>query len=34
MSITKLRSIVVEKGLSQDTSKLKKNELLKLLGVE
>jgi hypothetical protein len=24
MSITKLRSIVVEKGLSQDTSKLKK----------
>jgi len=34
LSITKLRSIVVEKGLSQDTSKLKKNELLKLLGVE
>jgi len=34
LSITKLRSIVVEKGLSHDTSKLKKNELLKLLGVE
>jgi hypothetical protein len=34
LSLTKLRSIVVEKSLSQDTSKLKKNELLKLLGVE
>ena len=34
MSIPKLRSVVAEKGLSQDSSKLKKNELLKLLGVE
>ena len=34
LSLTKLRSIVVEKALSQDSSKLKKNELLKLLGVE
>lgn len=32
--LTKLRSIVTEKGLSTDSSKLKKNELLKLLGVE
>ena len=34
MAIPKLRSIVAEKGLSSDSSKLKKNELLKLLGVE
>jgi len=34
LSLTKLRSIVVEKGLSTDTSKLKKQDLLKLLGVE
>ena len=34
MSLPKLRSAVVEKGLSTDSSKLKKNELLKLLGVE
>ena len=34
MAIPKLRSVVAEKGLSQDSSKLKKNELLKLLGVE
>ena len=34
MAIPKLRSIVTEKGLSSDSSKLKKNELLKLLGVE
>lgn len=34
LPITKLRSIVSEKGLSSDTSKLKKNELLKLLGIE
>jgi hypothetical protein len=34
LSLTKLRSIVVEKGLSQDISKLKKNEMLKLLSVE
>jgi hypothetical protein len=33
-SLTKLRSIVSEKGLSMDSNKLKKNELLKLLGVE
>jgi hypothetical protein len=34
LSLPKLRSIVSEKGLANDTSKLKKNELLKLLGVE
>jgi hypothetical protein len=34
MAIPKLRSIVTEKGLSSDSSKLKKNELLKLLGAE
>jgi hypothetical protein len=34
LSLPKLRSIVSEKGLASDTSKLKKNELLKLLGVE
>ena len=34
LSIPKLRSIVAEKKLSSDTSKLKKPELLKLLGVE
>ena len=34
MASPKLRSIVAEKGLSSDSSKLKKNELLKLLGVE
>jgi hypothetical protein len=34
LSLAKLRSIVSEKGLAGDTSKLKKNELLKLLGVE
>jgi len=35
LPINKLRNIVVEKGLlSTDTSKLKKNEILKLLGVE
>jgi len=33
-SINKLRNIVVEKGLSTDASKLKKNEILKLLGAE
>ena len=31
MSLNKLREIVVEKGLVQESSKLKKNELLKLL---
>ena len=31
-TLSKLRSTVVEKGLVQDSSKLKKNELLKLLG--
>jgi hypothetical protein len=31
LSLTKLRSIVAEKGLSADTSKLKKQDLLKLL---
>ena len=34
LSLPKLRSIVSEKGLSSDASKLKKNELLKLLGAE
>jgi hypothetical protein len=34
LSLTKLRSVVSEKSLSNDASKLKKNELLKLLGVE
>jgi cobalamin biosynthesis protein CobT len=34
LSLTKLRSIVSEKGLSTDSSKLKKQDLLKLLGVE
>jgi len=34
LSLNKLRNIVSEKGLSIDASKLKKNELLKLLGVE
>ena len=34
LSLTKLRSIVIEKGLSADSSKLKKQDLLKLLGVE
>jgi hypothetical protein len=33
-SLQKLKSVVAEKGLSVDISKLKKNELLKLLGVE
>jgi hypothetical protein len=34
MSLNKLRSVVVEKGLATDPSKLKKNELLKLLSSE
>jgi len=34
MSLPKLRSIVTEKGLSTDATKLKKNELLKLIGIE
>jgi hypothetical protein len=34
MSLNKLRSVVVEKGLASDSSKLKKNELLKLLSSE
>ena len=34
LPLPKLRSIVVEKGLTSDSSKLKKNELLKLLGIE
>jgi len=34
LSIQKLRSIVAEKGLAGDTSKLKKQDLFKLLGVE
>lgn len=34
MSLNKLREVVVSKGLISDSSKLKKNELLKLLGDE
>ena len=34
LNLQKLKSIVIEKGLSIDTSKLKKPDLLKLLGVE
>ena len=34
MSLNKLRNLVAEKGLSNEVSKLKKNELLKLLGIE
>ena len=34
LALPKLRSVVAEKGLSSNSSKLKKNELLKLLGVE
>ena len=34
LSLAKLRSVVAEKGLADDSSKLKKNELLKLLGAE
>ena len=34
LSLAKLRSVVSEKGLASDSSKLKKNELFKLLGVE
>ena len=33
-TLSKLRSVVVEKELVSDSSKLKKNELLKLLGAE
>jgi len=34
MSLNKLREVAVEKGVIQDASKLKKNEILKLLGDE
>ena len=34
LPLNKLRSIVVEKELVADSSKLKKNEILKLLGAE
>ena len=34
MSLNKLREVVIEKGIVSDASKLKKNELFKLLGVE
>jgi len=34
MSVSVLRNIVLEKGLSTDPSKIKKPELLKLLGIE
>ena len=32
--LNKLRDLVCEKGLAKDASKLKKNDLLKLLGAE
>ena len=34
MSLNELRKLVCEKGLAKDASKLKKNELLKMLGAE
>ena len=34
LSINKLREIVVEKGIVVDASKLKKNDVLKMLGAE
>ena len=34
LPLNKLRSIVIEKGLVTDASKFKKNELLKMLGIE
>ena len=34
LSLNKLKSLVVEKGLTKDSSKMKKNELLNLLGVK
>jgi hypothetical protein len=34
LPLNKLRSVVAEKGLIGDASKLKKNEMLKLLGAE
>lgn len=34
MSLNKLREVIVEKGLVVDASKLKKNDILKMLGAE
>jgi len=34
LSIQKLRSIIIQKGLSNDASKLKKNDILKMLESE
>ena len=34
LSINKLRDIVIEKGIVVDASKLKKNDILKMLGAE
>ena len=34
MSLNKLREVVVSKGVISDASKLKKNEILKILGEE
>jgi hypothetical protein len=34
LSLNKLKSVVLDKGLATDTSKMKKNDLLKLLGIE
>jgi hypothetical protein len=34
LSLNKLKSVVLDKGLATDTLKMKKNDLLKLLGIE
>ena len=34
LSLNKLKSLVVERGLTKDSSKLNKNKLLNLLGVK
>ena len=34
LPLNKLRNTVQEKGLTNDASKLKKNEIYKLLGIE
>ena len=34
LSLNKLKSLVLDKGLATDVSKLKKNDLLKLIGIE
>ena len=34
LPLNKLRSVIIEKGLVTDSSKMKKPEMLKLLGIE